>query len=116
LKTERALIDRSPKIPLDCGEPVFREPWEAQAFAITLRLYERGLFTWPEWAQALGGAIAGAGEAQPQYYRLWLAALEKLLAEKSLVGPGELANRQAQWREAAASTPHGEPIVLRAGS
>jgi nitrile hydratase accessory protein len=116
LKTESALIGSSPEIPLDCGEPVFREPWEAQAFAMTLRLHERGLFTWPEWAQALGREIAQAGEGQTEYYRLWLSALEKLVAEKSLVGPGEIARRQAEWREAAAATPHGEPIVLRKGS
>ena len=37
-----------PGQPHDEGGPVFREPWEAQAFAMTLSLHERGLFTWPE--------------------------------------------------------------------
>ncbi len=83
MKTERALIESSPKIPLDGGEPVFREPWEAQAFAMTVRLYERGLFIWTEWAQALGAEIAGAGDRPSDYYRLWLSALEKLVAAKS---------------------------------
>lgn len=112
MKTESALIESSPKIPLDGGEPVFREPWEAQAFAMTVRLYERGLFIWTEWAQALGAEIAGAGDRPSDYYRLWLSALEKLVAAKSLVKPEELARRQEEWRAAAAATPHGEPIVL----
>jgi nitrile hydratase accessory protein len=110
--TESQLIESSRGIPLDCGEPVFREPWEAQAFAMTLRLHERGLFSWSEWAKALGAEIARAGEGPSDYYRLWLAALENLVAAKSIVDPGEIAQRQAQWREAAAATPHGEPIVL----
>jgi nitrile hydratase accessory protein len=116
LKTESALIGSSRGIPLECGEPVFREPWQAQAFAMTVRLYERGLFTWTEWAQALSTEIAREGElSEPsEYYRLWLSALEKLISAKSLVAPGELAKRQAEWRDAAAATPHGEPIVLGA--
>jgi nitrile hydratase accessory protein len=113
LKTESALIESSKGIPLDCGEPVFREPWEAQAFAMTVRLYERGLFSWAEWAQALGAEIARPGDGPSDYYRLWLSALEKLVAEKSVIGPSEIARRQAEWREAAAATPHGEPIMLR---
>jgi nitrile hydratase accessory protein len=114
LKTESQLIESSHGIPLDCGEPVFGEPWEAQAFAITLRLHERGLFTWSEWAQALSAEIARAGNDAPpsHYYHLWLAALENLVSAKALVAPGELERRAAQWREAAAATPHGEPIVL----
>ncbi len=35
-----------PSIPRDAEGPVFREPWEAQAFAMALALNERGLFTW----------------------------------------------------------------------
>ena len=46
-----------PGIPQDEDGPVFREPWEAQAFAMTLALYDRGLFTWSEWAAALAGEI-----------------------------------------------------------
>ena len=36
-----------PSIPHDAEGPVFREPWEAQAFAMALALHERRLFTWP---------------------------------------------------------------------
>ena len=47
------MIDLLPGQPETDGEPVFREPWEAHAFAMAVRLHERGLFTWPEWAATL---------------------------------------------------------------
>ena len=99
------------------GAPVFREPWEAQAFAITLSLHERGLFTWPEWAQALAGAIGQAqAEGDPDdgstYYRHWLSALERLVAAKGVASAQALAERRAAWERAAEATPHGAPILL----
>ena len=74
-----------PGIPCDAEGPVFREPWEAQAFAMTLTLHERGLFTWPQWAEALSRQIAlaqAAGDADlgDTYYRHWLRALESLVS------------------------------------
>jgi nitrile hydratase accessory protein len=114
LSAERELVDHSQAIPLDCGEPAFAAPWEAQAFAMTLKLHENGLFSWPEWAEALGAEISAAGPHSPpsDYYRLWLCALEKLCSGKALISPDSIRRRQAQWREAAAATPHGQPIVL----
>ena len=50
-------LSNLPGLPRDQGSPVFRAPWQAQAFAMTLALYEKGLFTWPEWAQALATRI-----------------------------------------------------------
>ena len=90
-----------PGIPVGDDGPVFREPWEAQAFAMAVTLHGRGLFTWPEWAERLGQEIAAAQRAgDPDlgstYYRHWLAALEKLAAEKRLVPGAELAGRQAE--------------------
>lgn len=78
-------LEAVPSIPRDRGEPVFREPWEARAFALAVELHGKGVFTWPEWSQALGREIArpGAGGAE-RYYEHWLAALEALLAEKGL--------------------------------
>ena len=106
-----------PGQPRDDRGPVFREPWEAQAFAMTLALYERGLFTWPEWAQALARAIAAAQAAgDPDlgdtYYRHWLVALETLIAEKGVASADELARYRRAWDRAAARTPHGQPIEL----
>lgn len=103
-----------------CGvEPVFREPWEAHAFAMTLTLHQRGLFTWPEWASALSAQIAkaqAAGDADlgDTYYRHWLAALEALVAEKGASSARELARTRDAWDRAADRTPHGQPIELQA--
>jgi nitrile hydratase accessory protein len=107
------------RIPRDAeGGPVFAEPWQAQAFAMTLKLYEAGLFTWPEWAAYLAGAIAEAqGSGDPDlgdtYYLHWLSALERLLADKSIIPGAELARRKQEWAEAARAAPHGKPIELR---
>ena len=106
-----------PGIPLDSGEPVFREPWEAQAFAMALALHERGVFTWPEWAAALAEEIrsaqaAGDPDLGDTYYRHWLAALEKLVAAKGVAGADVLARYRDAWDQAADRTPHGTPIEL----
>jgi nitrile hydratase accessory protein len=105
-------------LPLgDDGAPVFREPWQAQAFAMAVRLHEAGHFTWPEWAAALADQIrraqaAGDPDLGDTYYHHWLAALEHLVAAKGLVTGGELAERKAAWAEAARTTTHGAPIEL----
>jgi nitrile hydratase accessory protein len=108
-----------PGQPRDASAPVFREPWEAQAFAMTLALHERGLFTWKEWAQALVREIAAAQAAgDPDrgdtYYRHWLAALEKLVAAKGASSVEELIRYRLAWDHAADRTPHGQPIELQA--
>ena len=99
------------------GRPVFSTPWEAQAFALTLALHERGLFTWGDWAAALAAAIrraqaAGDPDDGSTYYAHWLAALEALVAETGVASEGALAERRAAWDRAARATPHGEPITL----
>ncbi len=97
--------------------PVFAEPWQAQAFAMTLALHERGLFSWPEWAQALARQIAAAQQAGDAdrgdtYYHHWLATLEGLVAAKGASSEAELARTRDAWGQAAARTPHGQPVVL----
>jgi nitrile hydratase accessory protein len=106
-----------PGVPRDVDGPVFREPWEAQAFAMTLALHERGLFTWQEWAQALGAEIkraqgAGDPDTGETYYRHWLATLERLVAEKGVATGETLMRYRDAWDRAAARTPHGQPIAL----
>ncbi|HWM70161.1 MAG TPA: nitrile hydratase accessory protein [Steroidobacteraceae bacterium] len=91
-------------------EPVFREPWEAQAFAMTVLLHQQGLFTWAEWAQALSAQIAAD---RTPYYQQWLAALETLVASKGLSSPEELTRYQRAWEHAAHRTPHGMSIDLQ---
>ena len=106
-----------PSLPRDEEGPVFKEPWEAQAFAMTLRLYEGGHFTWPEWAACLAEEIEAAQQAgDPDlgdtYYQHWLKALEKIVARKGLLSAEELSRRKDAWDRAAHATPHGEPIEL----
>ena len=105
-------------LPRDADGPVFSAPWEAQAFAMTLALYERGVFTWPEWAAALAARISRAqaeGDADlgDTYYTHWLAALEDIVGGKGVASPGELASYQHAWEHAAERTPHGQPIELQ---
>ena len=106
-----------PGLPRDEGGPVFRAPWEAQAFALAVALHERGVFTWPEWAERLAAEIRAAQErGDPDrgdtYYEHWLAALERIVAEKGLVAADELAGRKRAWEAAARATPPGQPIEL----
>ncbi|MGD0420922.1 MAG: nitrile hydratase accessory protein [Xanthobacteraceae bacterium] len=109
--------DATLRIPPQSEGPVFREPWEAQAFALVLSLNERGLFTWKEWAATLGEEIrkaqaAGDPDTGETYYRHWLAALERLVAAKGVADAGTLARTRKAWRRASARTPHGTPIEL----
>ncbi|MGI9413326.1 MAG: nitrile hydratase accessory protein [Hyphomicrobiales bacterium] len=101
-------------IPRDPDGPVFRAPWEAQAFAMAVKLHERGVFTWPEWAEALGAEIATAGahDTGEDYYLHWMNALQKLATAKGVVGADEFRDRKDAWDRAARATPHGEPIEL----
>ena len=105
-------------IPRDAEGPVFREPWEAQAFAIALALHARGLFTWPEWAATLADEIkraqaAGDPDTGETYYRHWLATLERLVAEKGVTDSATLTRYFEAWDHAADRTPHGAPIELK---
>ncbi|MBV8752826.1 MAG: nitrile hydratase accessory protein [Hyphomicrobiales bacterium] len=107
-----------PGIPRDEGGPVFREPWEAQAFALAVALNARGLFTWSEWAAALGEEIrraqaAGDPDLGNTYYRHWLAAVERILAQKGVASAAILERYRDAWDRAADRTPHGSPIELR---
>jgi nitrile hydratase accessory protein len=106
-----------PGLPRDDAGPVFKEPWEARAFAMALRLHERGLFTWPEWAAALSHAISAAkahGDADlgDTYYQYWLRALETMVERKGAASADELAHYRHAWADAAERTPHGAPIEL----
>ena len=96
---------------------MFRAPWEAQAFAMALALHQRGLFTWSEWAATLGEEIkraqaAGDPDTGETYYRHWLAALERMVADKGVADTSTLARTRDAWDHAADRTPHGQPIEL----
>ena len=99
-------------IILDEDEPVFSEPWEAQAFALVIGLYEKGAFTWNEWADSLSKTIHADDGCTP-YYELWLKSLESIVKQKQLTSENEILARKMQWQEALLATPHGLPIELQ---
>ena len=107
-----------PDITRDDDGPVFREPWEAQAFAMALALHGRGLFNWKEWAATLADEIrraqqGGDPDTGETYYRHWLATLERLIAEKGVTTSDTLHRYRDAWDHAADRTPHGSPIELK---
>jgi nitrile hydratase accessory protein len=109
-----------PRLPRDDGGPVFAEPWQAQAFALAVKLSEQGLFTLSEWTETLGAELkAAAARGEPddgsRYYGHWLAALERLVTAKGLVDRAALDQRKEAWAYAYRITPHGKPVELVAG-
>jgi nitrile hydratase accessory protein len=112
-------VDALPALPRDEDGPVFAEPWQAQAFALAVKLSERGDFTWKEWSAALAEELrAAADRGEPddgsRYYEHWLAALERLVAAKGLSDAPAMRARKAAWAEAYRRTPHGKPVELGA--
>ena len=115
-ETERLVA--LPSLPRDEGGPVFAEPWQAQAFALAVKLSEAGHFTWKEWAAALADELKNAADrGEPDdgshYYDHWLAALERLVTAKGLTDSASLVERKEAWANAYRHTPHGKPIELR---
>jgi len=111
------LLESFPALPRDAGGPVFAEPWQAQAFALAVKLSEQGHFTWKEWAATLAEELkAAANRGEPddgsRYYQHWLAALERLVTAKGLSDPATLLARKEAWAEAYRHTPHGKPVGL----
>jgi nitrile hydratase accessory protein len=107
-----------PRLPRDEDGPVFAEPWQAQAFALAVKLSEQGHFTWKEWAAALASELKSAvdrGEPDDgkRYYEHWLAALEKLVMAKGLTDDAALKRRKEEWADAYRHTPHGKPVALK---
>lgn len=118
MNTKILELDLFAGMPRDGREPVFRAPWEAQAFAMAVRLNEAGVFTWSEWAASLSTAIEraqadGDEDLGDTYYQHWLNALETLVSEKGVLGADELKQRKEAWRSAYLATPHGDPVVLK---
>jgi nitrile hydratase accessory protein len=106
-----------PRLARDAGEPVFAEPWQAQAFALAVKLSEQGHFTWKDWTAALAEELKSAADrGEPddgsRYYEHWLAALERLVSAKGLSDPAAMAARKRAWADAYRHTPHGKPVEL----
>ena len=116
-RVDSELLEALPPLPQDEDGPVFSEPWQAEAFALAVKLSEQGYFSWKEWADALGAELKAASDrGEPDdgshYYRHWVAALEGLVETKALVDGSSLENRKVAWANAYRNTPHGKPVVL----
>jgi nitrile hydratase accessory protein len=97
------------------AERPFAEPWQAQAFALAVRLSQQGHFSWKEWTAALAAELArDPADDGSRYYHHWLAALESLVLARSLCRAEDLAARKQAWIEAYRRTPHGQPVELPA--
>ena len=110
-------LDATHPVPRDAEGPIFAEPWQAKAFAVAVDLHARGAFTWSEWANALSRTIreaqaAGDPDLGDTYWDHWLAAVERIVAEKGLTTREALAEKADAWDRAAHATPHGQPILL----
>lgn len=100
-------------------EPVFSEPWHAQVFALTVFLNEAGHFEWPDWATRFSVTLARNGlekelDGGEDYFNAWLETLEALLAESKQAAPDDVERLRTEWEQAYLSTPHGEPVRLKA--
>ncbi len=91
-------------------EKPFSAPWEAQVFALAVKLNDAGVFTWNDWTKTLGAELAAHPERP--YYESWLAALELITEGHGAMTGAERRARIAAWERAARATPHGEPILL----
>lgn len=103
-------------LPAELADPKpFREPWEAQAFAMVVGLHEKGVFDWTDWAASLSRQLHrdDAAADGSDYYTCWVRALEDLLEKRAIAAPTEIDHLQEAWQRAAEATPHGRPIVLQ---
>ncbi|WP_275791121.1 nitrile hydratase accessory protein [Pararhizobium gei] len=115
MRKPAALLANSPELPRSPeGDPVFAEPWQADAFAMTVSLYEKGVFSWSEWAEVLSQELYRPGRRADaaDYFDCWVAALSRLVTELSITSKADLDQLSQSWQRAAAATPHGKPIRL----
>lgn len=101
-------------------EPLFDEPWQAQALGLAFSLSERGVFSPADWSHTLGAVhrqllSEGSSDTPQTYYEAVVLAVEKLVQENSQLSGELLENRVQTWRRAYLNTPHGQPVKLSAG-
>lgn len=102
------------------GDPVFDEPWQAQALGLAFTLAERGVFSPAQWSETLGARHRqileqGAPDNAQTYYEAVVVALESLICGEGALSTDLLDDRTQAWRRAYLNTPHGEPVLLSAG-
>jgi len=99
-------------------EPAFEAPWHAQLFALSVHLNEAGHFDWAEWAAQFGATLARHGQEKSlnggdDYFHAWLETLERLLADRAMADPDQVAALRDAWERAFLDTPHGQSVHLK---
>ncbi|MFB6156952.1 MAG: nitrile hydratase subunit alpha [Haloferacaceae archaeon] len=83
-------------------DPTFAAPWQARAFALTVALTDDA-YGWDDFRSRLVDRIDARPDAtledasEAAYYRAWLAAVESLLVDLSLVDPATYPDRVAEF-------------------
>jgi nitrile hydratase accessory protein len=100
------------------GNPVFDEPWQAEALAIADTLVQSGMFSASAWSSTLGQVLKesefrGDKDTQGTYYQCVLIALETLIAGHSDIDQEAMIGKRKDWEKAYLSTPHGQPVRLK---
>jgi nitrile hydratase subunit beta len=72
------------------NEPVFHAAWERRAFALTLAMAAPGAWNIDQ-SRAARESLHPAQYLAKSYYEIWLAGLEKLMVERGLIAPEEIA-------------------------
>src|SRR5207302_6389483 len=71
------------------NEPVFHAAWERRAFALTLAMGAPGGWNIDQ-GRAARESLHPAEYLAKSYYEIWIAGLEKLMAERGLVALDEI--------------------------
>jgi len=108
----------TPFLPKDEDGPVFAEPWQAQVFALAIKLCDEGHFTWGQWVEEFSIEInraqaAGDPDLGDTYYNHWLNTLERIISTNDVLSISEISTRKEEWRQAFLHTPHGKPVELK---
>ncbi len=98
-------VPSQPGLPNDAAAPRFDAPRQARIFAAVVSLADAGCFRWEEFQQRLIAEVGRGGNDPRHYYERWLAAAEKLLAEKGLLTSDRLAHRIATLRPPPPAAP-----------
>ncbi len=95
---------------------IFSEPWQAELFAITLNLCQRGIFEWDDWTECLGRSLKRGKKKHKDdlvnYFTNWIYALEEKLIEKKVAELKKIKNIENAWRDAISKTPHGKKVEI----
>ncbi|MFM7573409.1 MAG: nitrile hydratase accessory protein [Snowella sp.] len=106
-----------PPLLKDDGQPIFRDSWEAEAFAIGNLLIKQGFLSCSEWVNIFSeeikkAQVQGDPDRGDTYYSHWLNALERLCIERGLTDWQTYQKQLQLWHQAVLNTPHGVPLAI----